>query len=172
MSPRLGAWLGGGAIAASLVAFTSQQEGTVLEVYKDPIPNKVVLTVCTGETNYVTIPGDIRLGAKFTPEECAAALERSLWTHAQDVIRCTAPAQLTPGQKMAFLDFAYNAGGTNFCNSSMARNAKAGNVRASCDALLMWRNAGGKDCSVRSNGCWGVWLRRQEERKICLADAS
>ena len=78
MSPRLAAWLGGTAIAASLVAFTGGEEGTVLEVYKDPIPNKVVLTVCTGETGYVVTPGDIQLGAKFTAEQCADALERSL----------------------------------------------------------------------------------------------
>ena len=168
MSPRLAAWLGSGAIAASLVAFTGGEEGTVLQVYKDPIPNKVVLTVCTGETNFVTTPGDIKLGASFTAEQCADALERSLWTHAQDVMRCTANIPLTTGQRVAFLDFTYNAGGSNFCASSMARKAKAGDVRGSCEALLMWRNAGGKDCSVRSNGCWGVWQRRLKEKDICL----
>jgi lysozyme len=161
---KLTAWVGAGAVA-SLVGFTSIKEGTILKTYRDPVN---ILTACTGETRFVVKPGDIVPGATFTRQQCEDRLIESLWEHAEPVIRCTAPAQLTQGQKIAFTDFAFNAGGANFCNSSMARKAKAGDVQGSCDALLQWRFAGGKDCALPGSNCAGIWIRRKEDHAICL----
>lgn len=163
---KLVGMVGAGA-AAVLVAFTSMYEGTELGVYRDPVPNVNILTVCTGETHYVVTPGDIQLGAKFTKDECAGALSRSLAEHAEPVLRCTSPAKLTPGQLIAFIDFNYNTG--LFCKSTMARRAKQGEVQSSCDALLLYKLSGGRDCSLAENRriCGGVWTRRKAEHKMC-----
>jgi lysozyme len=166
---RLAVWLGGATVVASAVTFTSHQEGTVTHVYQDPA-RADLLTACTGETHYIVTPGDIKPGATFTREQCAQALYRSMAEHAEPVMQCTEGANLTTGQKIAFLDIAYNGGGAMFCKSSMARKAKAGDVQGSCDAILLYRFAGGKDCSLPSNKhvCGGIWDRRQKERAICL----
>ena len=166
MTPRgkLTVWMGAGSVAA-LLTLTATREGTVLHAYRDPVG---ILTACTGETHYVSAQGDIVPGATFTPDQCADALLRSLWAHAEPVIRCTQGAELTPGMKIAFTDFSYNAGGDTFCKSSMARRAVAGDRRGACDAILLYRFAGGRDCSVRSSNCYGVWSRRQEQHKVCM----
>ena len=163
---KLAAWLGGAALLASATAFIVHGEGQVNKVYKDPIG---VLTACVGETAYVVVPGDIKLGNTFTDGQCEAALYRSMWTHAEPVIRCTAPAVLTSGQKVAYLDFAFNVGGTNFCSSTMARKARAGDVAGSCAEFYKWRFAGGIDCSSAQGKrtCGGVWTRRSAEDKMC-----
>lgn len=161
---RLIAWLGA-AGAAAAVGLTASQEGTVLRSYPDPA-RPSLLTACIGETHYVVSPGDIVPGATFTEEQCTEALYRSLWTHAEPVIRCGG-ASLTTNQKIAFLDFNYTSG--SFCGSTMAKKARAGDVSGSCAEILRWRFAdhGRLDCSVRANQCWGLWERRQKEYARC-----
>jgi len=155
---KLAAWLGTAGLA-SACAFVGLYEGTVLKSYPDIIG---VWTACTGETAYIVKPGDIKPGAKFTPEQCTERLALSLASHAEPVIRCTAPAVLTPGQKIAFLSFAYNVGGANFCASTLAKKARAGDLPGACRELSRWTMAGGKE--VR-----GLVNRRAAERKLCEA---
>ena len=163
---KLAAWLGSAALLASAATLIIQGEGKINKVYKDPIG---VLTACVGETAYVVLPGDIKLGNAFTDAQCENALYRSMWAHAEPVIRCTAPAVLTSGQKIAFLDFTYNVGGANFCKSTMARKAAAGDVAGSCGEFYKWRFAGGIDCSSAhgKHTCGGVWTRRSKEDAMC-----
>lgn len=163
---KLIAWLGA-AVVAGAAGFISTEESTVLAAYKDPLG---IWTACTGETAYVVTPGDIKAGAKYTKEQCTERLYDSMWKHAEPVIRCTAPAQLTTGQKVAFLDLAYNMGGTNFCSLTfLLAKVKAGDVPGSCAAISRYvmANRGKVDCRIRSNNCYGVVLRREKERAIC-----
>lgn len=34
---------------------------------------------------------------------------------------------------------------------------------------LKWKYVAGRDCSVRSNGCYGVWKRQQDRHSKCVA---
>lgn len=93
---------------------------------------------------------------------------------------------LTQGEYDLYLDFAYQYGMGNWRGSSMRRHLLATNdaqtpiwaneeYRAACDALLLYRRAGGYDCSTKINGkpnkrCWGVWERQQERNAKCLAE--
>ena len=147
----LGALVGAVA-AASLLAFTPAWEGTELTTYRDL---GGVLTYCTGATE------DAQWGRTYTPAQCRAQLDRDLERHAAGVARCIPMDRLTDGQKVAFVDAAYNIGVSAFCRSSMARRASAGDMAGACDALLMWNKVGGKE--VR-----GLTRRRQAEREICL----
>jgi GH24 family phage-related lysozyme (muramidase) len=69
----------------------------------------------------------------------------------------------------AITDVSYNTGAG--CNSGMIRNLKAGKPVAACKSILDWKRAGGKDCSIRSNGCYGVWDRRLKMYPLCNEDA-
>lgn len=143
----------GSAAAAVLLIFTPAREGTILKTYKDI---GGVLTYCTGATE------DAQWGKTYTPEECKAQLDRDLARHAEGVMACM-HVPLSDGQKVAYVDFAYNVGVSAFCGSTVARKANLGDLRGSCDALLMWNKAGGK-----------VWLgltkRREAERELCLKE--
>ena len=62
----------------------------------------------------------------------------------------------------------YQYGQGAWHKSSMRRLLLNGQHRQACDALLRWRFAGGKDCSVRKNGCYGVWTRQLERHQQCV----
>lgn len=67
-----------------------------------------------------------------------------------------------------YLDFTYNFGQSNWKSSSMLRNLKQGKYRAACDSLLKWKYVAKRDCSIRSNGCYGVWTRQVERHAKCV----
>jgi len=142
----------GAVAAAALLSFTPAFEGTELSTYRDM---GGVLTYCTGATE------NAAWGKTYTPAQCRAQLDRDLERHAAGIATCIPLARLTDGQKVAFVDAAYNIGVGAFCGSSMARRASAGDMTGACNALLMWNKVGGKE--VR-----GLTRRRQAERELCL----
>lgn len=142
----------GAAACAVLLVFTPTNEGRELKTYRDL---GGVLTYCDGATENAI------WGKTYTPAECNAQLDRDLERHARGVDSCVPMAKLTVGQRVAFVDTAYNIGIKGFCGSSMARQANAGNVAASCAALHKWVYVQGK--VVR-----GLQLRRQRAYEICM----
>lgn len=149
--PRRGlAAIVGVVAAAGLVSLVPKFEGTVPRTYKDL---GGVLTYCTGATENAI------WGKTYTPEECKAQLDRDLARHAEGVMECV-HVPLTDGQKIAFVDAAYNIGVKAFCESSMARRANEGDMSGACMALLKWDK-------VNGNVVKGLATRRAIERKIC-----
>jgi lysozyme len=142
----------GAAAAAALYTFTPSFEGTKLTTYRD-IGN--IFTYCTGATE------DAQWGKTYTPAECKAQLDRDLARHAEGISKCVDMNRLTDGQKVAFVDAAYNIGVQAFCGSSMARKANAGDLAGACAALSMWDKVGGK-------AIVGLTRRRAAERELCL----
>jgi lysozyme len=142
----------GAAAAAALLAFTPVQEGRVLKTYRDI---GGVLTYCDGATE------NAQAGRTYTPAECDAQLDRDLERHAAGIAKCVPMVRLTDGQKVAFVDAAFNIGVSAFCGSSMAREANAGDMVGACDALLLWNRAGGREVA-------GLTKRRQREHELCL----
>jgi lysozyme len=152
-TPRRGLLAVVGTIAAAaLLAFTPVQEGRVLKTYRDI---GGVLTYCDGATE------NAQAGKTYTPAECDAQLDRDLERHAAGIAKCVPMDRLTDGQKVAFVDAAFNIGVPAFCGSSMARRANAGNMIGACNALLMWNHAGGREVT-------GLTKRRERERELCM----
>ena len=141
----------GALAAAALLAMTPAWEGRELVTYRD---NGGVLTYCDGATE------NAMWGKRYTPTECDAQLDRDLERHAAGIAKCVTMARLTDGQKVAFVDVAYNIGVSAFCGSSMARRANAGDVAGACDALLLWNKVGGREVA-------GLTRRRHAERELC-----
>jgi lysozyme len=151
-TPRRGlAAIVGAMAAAALLAFTPVQEGRVLKTYRDI---GGVLTYCDGATE------NAQAGRVYTPAECNAQLDRDLERHAAGVLACVR-VPLTDGQRVAFVDAAYNIGVPAFCGSSMARRANAGDMVGACDALLLWNRVGGREVA-------GLTRRRERERELCM----
>jgi lysozyme len=67
---------------------------------------------------------------------------------------------LTDGQKVAFVDTAYNIGVAAFCNSSMARLTNYGDMPGACAALSKWVYVNGQVVN-------GLVNRRRVARAFC-----
>jgi GH24 family phage-related lysozyme (muramidase) len=82
-------------------------------------------------------------------------------------------AALTQNEFDAYLDFIGQYGIGTWRKSTMRREAIAGNYLAACDALLLYRRQGGRDCSLPENagpkGCAGVWTRQLKRQALCKA---
>ena len=85
--------------------------------------------------------------------------------------KCFGPdAQLYQWEWDAYVRLAHNVGPAKVCNSSIVPKVQRGDYKAACDAIITFNKAVGKDCSARSNGCYGVWLDRLETHRICLGE--
>ncbi|KRI46531.1 lysozyme [Acinetobacter pittii] len=79
-----------------------------------------------------------------------------------------------PGVKLSqveydlYLDFMYQFGQSAWSGSSMRRLILQGQPRQACDALLKWKYVAKRDCSIRSNGCYGVWTRQVDRYQKCV----
>jgi len=141
------------AAGALAVNHNGLMEGLRLVAYQDIVG---VWTACRGETK------GIRRGMVFTKEQCDVMFIGSLTEHEQGMRDClTDPDSLPDKVYVAFLSGAYNYGVGAFCKSSIARYANAGNLRAACDAIMLYVYAGGK--KVR-----GLVIRREKEHKMCV----
>lgn len=158
-----------GLASAAAIAFglfvtsLQQREGTAYKAYLDGVK---VWTICMGDTHDVT-PGMV-----LTKEQCRERDERNA-RFAWDYVGAVVTTEITWGQYRAYADYVFNAGAGNFSKSSMLSHANAGRVKESCDAFLDHMKAGGGkvDCRIRKNNCYGVVLRREWERKVCMGEA-
>lgn len=69
------------------------------------------------------------------------------------------------------VDHAYQYGVAATCNSTVVRLVNAGQYEQACQAYERWKFVAGRDCSVRANGCYGVWLRSQERVRRCRGES-
>lgn len=148
--------------AAAMVALISHEGWTDKAVI--PVKGDVP-TLGPGLTKR-TDGSPVQMGDTIKPIE---GIQRSLAHIQKDeagVKRCvTAPLSQTEYDLM--VDFSYQYGPAALCNSSIAKLANAGDYAGSCKAYERFRFVAGRDCSIRTNGCYGVWLRSQERSTIC-----
>ena len=67
-----------------------------------------------------------------------------------------------------YMDFTYQYGTGAWSKSSMLRNLKARKYKQACDSLLKYKYDAKRDCSIRSNNCYGVWTRQVERHNKCM----
>ena len=154
-------------LAASAAFFTSleMKEGYSAKPYKD---SGGVVTQGIGST---VKPNGKPIKMTDPPITRKTALEWAKSHVAKDEITFR---KSMPGVKLSqveydiYLDFTYNFGQANWNQSSMLRNLKAGKYKQACDSLLKWKYVAKRDCSVRSNNCYGVWTRQVERHSKCM----
>ena len=107
--------------------------------------------------------------------ERAEQLARSLMAKDEQLFRASIPGvKLFQAEYDLYLDFIGQYGIGNWRSSSMRRHLLVGRYVQACDSLLLWRRAGGYDCSTKINGqpnrrCWGVWEQQLQRHARCLA---
>ena len=143
------------AIGALAIALVGGFEGLRTTAYRDVVG---IPTVCFGETR------GVKMGDKYTVEECKVMLGDGLIDFEKGIVACLKNPKAIPDKSyVAFISVAYNIGQPAFCNSTMRRELNNGNLVAACDAILMWDKAGKPKRKIK-----GLTLRRIEEKNLCL----
>ena len=132
---------------------------------------------------YVPIPGDrptvgfgstfnpdgspVKMGDTVTPQKALRMTLAHIGKDELNLKRCVT-GELSQAEYDLLVDFAYQYGSVTACKSSMVRHINAGEYVQACQAYGRYRFVAGRDCSVRSNGCYGVYLRSQERVARCM----
>jgi len=156
--------IAGGVLSAAMVlalSFIPTKEDTKTKAYRDV---GGVWTICSGDTFNVK-PHEVRtlLQCSFSDKERIAQFMGQV---AAKLTIIPTPELLT-----AHTSFAYNVGIAGYTKSQVLRRTNAGDLAGGCRAMLNWYRAGGRDCRVRANNCFGLIARRNDEVKLCLQGA-
>lgn len=149
----------GTAAAISLAIPALQKfEGIWLTARIDRIGTGQPPTVCYGATR-AEIP-TLKVGQKFTLEECKKLLEQSLPKYTALIAPCIR-VPISPLTRAALISMSYNAGPAAVCKSSVVAKLNAGNAAGACEAIKTWY--------IRARGVVvkGLINRRAEESMMC-----
>lgn len=147
------------AMLAVLVPFTAGKEGLSLVPYRDL---GGVWTQCYGETEGVN-----QFSVKLSEYQCRVKLKAKL-TKIGMQVWWLVKTDMSPNRWAALNDFVYNLGIGAFQKSTLLKKLNEGDPKA-CDQILRFKYVAGKDCSIRSNGCYGIIIRREEQVKLCYS---
>lgn len=108
----------------------------------------------------------VQMGDTIKPVE---GVQRSLAHIAKDEtkLKQCIVAPLSQAEYDLIVDFAYQYGTAATCKSSMVAMINQGQYAAACDGYGRYRFVAGRDCSVRANGCYGVYTRSMERVQKC-----
>lgn len=149
-------------IAAALLAaipFIGDHEGDKLDSYEDVVG---VWTICEGVTG-----AQIKPGLKMTKTQCDQLNQSTIGQFMTKVANRIA-VPVSAETLAAHTSFAYNIGISGYSRSKTLKLTNAGRIADGCRAMANWETAGGRDCTIRSNNCYGVVQRRDDEIKLCL----
>ncbi|WP_240905276.1 lysozyme [Rouxiella badensis] len=153
--------LSGASASAILGQFLDEKEGNKLHAYRD---GAGVWTICRGVT--VVNGSRVTSGLTLSASECdkinAAEQEKAIaWVKRNVHVHLTAP------QVAGIASFCpYNIGPGKCFPSTFYRKLNAGDRQGACAAIKGWIFDGGRDCSIRSNDCYGQVVRRDQESEL------
>lgn len=138
---------------ATTGVFVAKHEGLVLGTYPDPVG---IITSCYGH-----VDKSLRLGQKFTEDECLEQLAEDLSKHNKELMTYV-KVPLSEQEHAAYLSFIYNVGGANFKSSTLLKKLNVGEREEACNQLSRWVFAKGKKLQ-------GLVNRRESEKQLCLS---
>ena len=165
-------------MAGMLALSTAGMAGWIaMEGYsaKPYIPTKGdVPTIGHGSTRYED-GAPVRMTDPPISRTRAAELAANLF--AADAKLCWRGLESVPVTQVeydTYSDFCGQFGVGNFQRSRIPRLLKAGRYSAACDALLLYKYQGGRDCSLPASrgpdGCSGVWSRQLKRHAACVGE--
>lgn len=134
-------------------AFIADHEGFVPGTYVDPVG---IITSCYGHTDKT-----LKLGQKFTEQQCLEQLAKDLAKHDKEMLSYVKVA-LSEQEHAAYLSFVYNVGSGNFSSSTLLKKLNNGDRVGACLQLTRWVYAKG----IHLNG---LVKRRNAEKDLCLS---
>lgn len=120
-------------------------------------------TLCYGETQKGLYGEPIKLGMKYSEEECLQLLAKSIPKYEKDVEGMVKVEFQSTYQKSALISFTYNVGKGNVSSSTLLRELNKGNHAYACNKLADWVYAKKKKLN-------GLVARRADEYKWCMGE--
>ncbi len=154
-------------LTASAVFFTSLigYEGYSSKPYLD---SGKVATIGIGSTIYEN-GTKVKMSDKPISKERAIQISKAHVSKDEVAFKNSLKGvKLSQAEYDTYLDFAYQFGTNAWSSSSMLKNLKTGQFTQACKSLLKWKYVAKRDCSIRSNGCYGVWTRQQNRYEKCM----
>ena len=112
----------------------------------------------------------VKLGESTTPVRAVLKAQAHIGKAEKLFKESLGDTKISQTEFDVYMSFVYQFGIHNWNTSSMLRHLVAGNYKAACDSLLLWKKAGGFDCSIPGNKqCAGVWTRQLERHANCIA---
>lgn len=142
---------------ASTGLIVSEHEGLVLGTYVDPVG---IVTSCYGNTGYDSKGNKLKLGVKYTEQECLTQLADDL-VDFNDAVKKSVKVIISDEELAAYTSFAYNVGIANFLSSTLLKKLNADDREGACNELSKWKYSKGKVLN-------GLIVRREKERQLCL----
>lgn len=155
------------AISALGVAFTAGYEGFSSKPYLD---SGKVATIGYGSTVHPNGQRVKMTDAPVTKKQGMDYLQIHMTKDAARFNKSLQGVKLSQTEYDLYMDFTYQFGTGAWQQSSMLRNLKSGQHVQACKSLLKWRFVAGRDCSIRSNNCYGVWTRQQARYQKCMGE--
>lgn len=137
---------------------------------KPVIPTKGdVPTIGHGTTVYPN-GTHVRVGDKPISRELAKYyLQNHVGKNEASLKKSLGNIELTQNEYDSYVDFIYQYGASTFNKSSMRTYLLKHEYTKACNAMLKYKYVAKRDCSIRSNNCYGVWIRQKERVKKCLS---
>lgn len=111
----------------------------------------------------------VKMGDRTTPVRALQRAATDLDTVYEAAVKRCVTAPLHQREYDVYVSMAYNIGAAGFCGSSIAARANAGDYVGACNAILLWKRAGGFDCSTPGNTrCAGLWKDRLSDHARCM----
>lgn len=111
----------------------------------------------------------VEMGDKTDPVSALKIKREHIAKDELNLKRCvTAP--LSQKEYDRLVDFAYQYGSAATCKSTLVKLINEGRYAEACEEFARWRKVAGRDCSIRSNGCYGVYTRAVERTAQCRVD--
>lgn len=151
--------------------FLHEREGSRVSAYQD---GAGIWTICRGLTRIGGRP--VRPDDRLTQAQCdaldSAEQARGLY-ELEGLVKPQVWATLSPPAKAGIASFCiHNIGAARCKQSTFLRLLNEGRRNEACAQITLWIRDGGKDCRVRSSGCYGQVDRRQQEDELCLMGAT
>ena len=143
-------------VSAMGIATLIGYEGSEKTGYLDSVG---VPTVCYGHT------ATAEVGVTFSEEHCEYLLRKDLQEFSHTV-NTSITVPLSQPMFDSLVSFCYNVGSHACRTSTMFRLINAREYRQAIDQFDRWVYAGGRDCRIRSNNCYGVYTRRMAEKAM------
>lgn len=162
LSAAMLALIAAGASAPALMSqFQKEKEGSSLNSYQDA---GGIWTICGGVTRVNGKP--VVKGMKLTSAQCDA-IDKAEQAKALAWVDKNVRVPLTNPQKVGIASFCpWNIGPGKCLPSTFYQKLNAGDRKGACAEMKRWIFDGGKDCRIRSNGCYGQIVRRDQESEL------
>ena len=151
-----------GALLASIITYEGYTSKPVIPT-KGDIP-----TIGHGTTIYPNGQRVKMTDKAITRQQAKTYLTDYVNKDAQKFAASMPSVKLSQAEYDVYLDWTYQYGLGAWNKSSIKANLVKGNYVQACKSLLKYKFVAGRDCSVRSNNCYGVYTRQVKRYEKCM----